>query len=296
MRAKNTVQSLQEYGRGVIGGLLFSLPMLYTMEIWWTSFTVSPWLLLLYMLVTFVSLLGYNTYAGLRASATWKEIAVDSIEELGLGLVLGFLFLWLLGVLQPTDMSLERMVYMTVVEAMPIAIGVSIGTAQLGTTGEDEEEDESEEKKPQESILAKQDDGPSSTMEQIALAICASLLFGANVAPTEEVMKISTDASPLQLLLVFLVSLALSAAILFYIGFRGSYETPANKAPTFLEVIWGLSITYATSFCTSAGALWFFGRFDGVGLQPCVEATVVLGLVSALGASAGRFLFDQEYK
>ncbi|RNI26028.1 TIGR02587 family membrane protein [Rufibacter latericius] len=295
MQEKTIYQSLQEYGRGVIGGLLFSLPMLYTMEIWWTSFTVSPWLLLLYILVTSVSLLGYNTYAGLRSSASWKEIAVDSIEEMGLGLVLAFLFLWLLGVVQIYDMSLERIVYMTVIEAMPIAIGVSIGTAQLGTSGE-EEEDESEEKKPQESILAKQDEGPASTLEQIMLATCASLLFGANVAPTEEVMKISSDATPLQLLLVFLVSLTLSAAILFYVGFRGSYETPANEPPTFLEVVYGLSITYATAFCTSAGALWFFGRFEGVGLQACTEATVVLGLVSALGASAGRFLFDQEYK
>ncbi|KAA3436322.1 DUF2391 family protein [Rufibacter hautae] len=294
MPEKSPVQSLQEYGRGVIGGLLFSLPMLYTMEIWWASFTVSPWLLLLYILVTSVSLLGYNTYAGLRSSASWKEIAVDSIEEMGLGLVLGFLFLWLLGLIQPTDMSLERMVYMTVVEAMPIAIGVSIGTAQLGSSGK--EEDESEEKKPQESILAKQDAGPASTLEQIMLATCASLIFGASIAPTDEVMKISADVNPLQLLLVFLVSLALSSAILFYVGFRGSYETPANEAPTFLEVVYGLSITYATAFCTSAGALWFFGRFEGLGLQVCVEATVVLGLVSALGASAGRFLFDQEYK
>ncbi|WP_210466485.1 DUF2391 family protein [Rufibacter roseolus] len=294
MHEKSILQSLQEYGRGVIGGLLFSLPMLYTMEIWWASFTVSPWLLLLYILVTSVSLLGYNTYAGLRSSASWKEIAVDSIEEMGLGLVLGFLFLWLLGVIQPTDMSLERMVYMTVVEAMPIAIGVSIGTAQLGTS--EKEDDESEEKKPQESILAKQDAGPASTLEQIMLATCASLIFGASIAPTEEVMKISADATPLQLLLVFLVSLALSSAILFYVGFRGSYETPANEAPTFLEVVYGLSITYAAAFCTSAGALWFFGRFEGVGLQACIEATVVLGLVSALGASAGRFLFDQEYK
>ncbi|WP_210486505.1 DUF2391 family protein [Rufibacter aurantiacus] len=294
MHEKSILQSLQEYGRGVIGGLLFSLPMLYTMEIWWASFTVSPRLLLLYILVTSVSLLGYNTYAGLRSSASWKEIAVDSIEEMGLGLVLGFLFLWLLGVIQPTDMSLERMVYMTVVEAMPIAIGVSIGTAQLGTS--EKEDDESEEKKPQESILAKQDAGPASTLEQIMLATCASLIFGASIAPTEEVMKISADATPLQLLLVFLVSLALSSAILFYVGFRGSYETPANEAPTFLEVVYGLSITYAAAFCTSAGALWFFGRFEGVGLQACIEATVVLGLVSALGASAGRFLFDQEYK
>ncbi|GGK59823.1 TIGR02587 family membrane protein [Rufibacter glacialis] len=296
MRNKSIGQSLQEYGRGVIGGLLFSLPLLYTMEVWWTSFQVSPWLLILYIVVTAVLLLGYNTYAGLRSSASWKEIAVDSVEEMGLGLVLAFLFLWLLGVVQVYDMSLERIIYMTVIEAMPVAIGVSIGTAQLGTSGEDEEEDEAEEKDPEDSMLPTQNQGQASTLEQIMLATCASMLFGANIAPTEEVIKISADANPLQLLLVFFVSLALNGAILFYVGFRGSYETPANEKPKFLEVVWGLSLTYATAFCTSAGALWFFGRFDGVGLQVCIEATVVLGMVSSLGASAGRFLFDQEYK
>ncbi|ALI99561.1 TIGR02587 family membrane protein [Rufibacter tibetensis] len=295
MPGKNIAQSLQEYGRGVIGGLLFSLPMLYTMEVWWTSFQVSPWLLVLYIAVTFILLLGYNTYAGLRPSASWKEIVVDSVEEMGLGLVLAFLFLWLLGVVQIYDMSLERIVYMTVIEAMPVAIGVSIGTAQLGTTAEDEEDD-AEEKDPRDSMLPTQNSGEASTLEQITLATCASMLFSANVAPTDEVMKISSNANPVQLLLVFFVSILLNTAILFYVGFRGSYATPANELPKRMEVIWGLSLTYATAFCTSAGALWFFGRFEGTGLQVCIEATIVLGLVSSLGASAGRFLFDQEYK
>ncbi|HEX4668040.1 MAG TPA: DUF2391 family protein, partial [Chthoniobacterales bacterium] len=30
--------SLREYARGIAGGLMFSLPLLYTMEVWWTGF------------------------------------------------------------------------------------------------------------------------------------------------------------------------------------------------------------------------------------------------------------------
>ncbi|WP_205501790.1 TIGR02587 family membrane protein [Rufibacter psychrotolerans] len=295
MRVKSHTQSLQEYGRGIIGGLLFSLPMLYTMEVWWTSFEVSPWQLVLYVVVTFVLLLGYNTYAGLRSTASWKEVVVDSVEEMGLGLVLAFLFLWLLGVANLEEMSLERIVYMTVVEAMPVAIGVSVGTAQLGTSGEDEEEEDTRKERDAGRLL-QQDNGQASTKEQIFLATCAGMLFAANVAPTDEVMSIASNATPVQLLFMFLMSLALSGGILFYVGFRGAYETPANEPPNALEVLWGLSITYATAFCVSAGALWFFGRFEGTGVQVCIEATVVLALVSSLGASAGRFLLDQEYK
>ncbi|MGV3538526.1 MAG: TIGR02587 family membrane protein [Rufibacter sp.] len=295
MQAKSYPQSVQEYGRGIIGGLLFSLPMLYTMEVWWTSFDVNPWQLLLYMLVTFILLLAYNAYAGLRPSASWKEIVIDSVEEMGLGLVLSSLFLLLLGQITLQGMSLERLVYMVVIEAMPVAIGVSIGTAQLGASNEDEEEGDSEPENAA-TTLPGQDPSKHSTLEQVLLATCAGMLFGANIAPTDEVIVIATGATPFQLLLMLLVSLALSGSILFYLGFRGAYETPAKELPSFMEVVWGLSITYATAFCVSAGALWFFGRFEGASLQVCVEATVALGMVSSLGASAGRFLFDQEFK
>jgi len=31
---RSTAESLQEYGRGIAGGLMFSIPLLYTMEVW----------------------------------------------------------------------------------------------------------------------------------------------------------------------------------------------------------------------------------------------------------------------
>jgi len=51
-------QSLREYARGVAGGLLFSLPLLYTMEVWWAGFVAHPWRLALYVAGTFLLLLG----------------------------------------------------------------------------------------------------------------------------------------------------------------------------------------------------------------------------------------------
>ncbi|WP_048919367.1 TIGR02587 family membrane protein [Rufibacter radiotolerans] len=289
MQDRTIEESLQEYGRGIIGGLLFSLPMLYTMEVWWTSFHIVPWQLVLYIVVTFVLLLAYNTYAGLRPSASWKEVAIDSVEEMGLGLLLSFLILWLLGRIDLGEMPLERVVYKVVVEAMTVAIGVSVGTAQLGASGDEEEEQKEEGNEP----LGLQQ---ASTLEAVLLATCAGMLFGANIAPTDEVVMIAASVTPFQLLLLCLASLALSTLVLFYIGFKGAYETPANEKPKLLELLWSVSITYATAFCVSAGALWFFGRFNGAGLEFCIAMTVVLAMVSSLGASAGRFLFDQEYK
>src|ERR1044072_6415082 len=102
-------KSLQEYSRGIIGGLLFSLPLLYTMEVWWAGFSAHPLHLIFYVLATFALLLGYNYYAGLRHDANWKEVAIDSVEEMGLGLLISAIALALLGRIK-LEMTLAEIV------------------------------------------------------------------------------------------------------------------------------------------------------------------------------------------
>ena len=95
--ARSTGESLREYGRGVAGGLLFSLPLLFTMEVWQGGFTMPPERQLIYVLLALVLLLGYNRYAGLHPDVTWAEVAIDSVEEMGIGLLLSALVLLLIG-------------------------------------------------------------------------------------------------------------------------------------------------------------------------------------------------------
>jgi uncharacterized membrane protein len=89
-------ESLREYGRGFAGGLIVSLPLLYTMEVWWSGFIARPDRLLVFVVFTFILLLGYNRYAGLRRDATWVEVGIDSVEELGLALVTAAITLYAL--------------------------------------------------------------------------------------------------------------------------------------------------------------------------------------------------------
>ena len=81
-------QSLKEYGRGIVGGLLFSLPLLYTMEVWWHGMSAEPWQLMIFLLAIFGVLLGYNSICGLHPDNRLAEVIVESVEELGLALVL----------------------------------------------------------------------------------------------------------------------------------------------------------------------------------------------------------------
>lgn len=271
-------QSLREYGRGVAGGLLFSLPLLYTMEVWWAGFTSHPWRLAVYVLATFTLLLGYNYFVGLRRDSCFSEVVLDSVEELGLGFTVALSILWLLGRVT-ASMPLEEAAGKVVIEAMTVAVGVSVGTAQLGADDGGE------------------DKGVSGTRSQaggfggqLVVALCGAVLFAANVAPTEEIVMIAVEISTWRVLGLALLSLALGALILYYSEFAGSKKHV--RFDRHHDVLVGTVVTYAVALASSGAILHFFGRFDGQTLAMCVAQTVVLGVAATLGASAGRLLLQ----
>lgn len=292
-KQRTVKQSLQEYLRGITGGLLFSLPLLYTMEVWWAGFTTHPLRLLIYVLATFTLLLGYNRYCGLRCDASPVEVAIDSVEEMGLGLLIAALVLWLLGQIT-FDMTSNEILGKIIIEAMTVAIGVSVGTAQLGgesgkegDTGMENEAPQSD-SSPMPFLIEKDDDFGG----QLTIALCGAVLFAANVAPTEEIIMIATETISGKLLGLALLSLLLGALILFYSEFTGSQRFTQERG--IKTVLFGAVVTYAIALGASAAILWFFGRFDGISPMTCLAQTIVLGLSATLGASAGRLLLQQQ--
>lgn len=270
MKAPTIRESLAEYGRGVVGGLLFALPLLYTMEVWQTGIVASPLRLLAGLAGTFALLLLYNRHSGLREDASFREVLIDSVEEMALGLVVATLLLALTGRLAEGD-DLPVLVGKIAVCGMMSAVGVSVGTSQLG------------EENPQE-------DRGVKLGGQIAIALCGAVLVAGNVAPTEEVERIAFEVTPQALLGLVALSLAVSAAVAESCGFRGgrpfSDDIPV-PAPVFAAVV-----TVGVGLATSLALLAFFGGLEGNGAFVIVAQTVVLGVPASLGASAGRLLLQ----
>ena len=278
IKERTITESLQEYGRGVAGGLMFSLPLLYTMEVWWAGFITHPYRLLAYVLTTFLLLLGYNRYAGLRRDTSMTEVAIDSVEEMGIGLFLAALVLFLLGRIT-FEMPINEIAGVIVVEAMTVAIGVSVGTAQLGAGGKEDE-----------GMGGNSDKNGIHFGGQIVFAFCGAVLFAANLAPTEEIVIIGIQTSWLKLMGVAVFSLLIAFLILHYSDFKGAAEFVRADHPTL--ILLGTVVTYAIALSSSALILWFFGRFDGVTMFTALAQTVALGLAATLGASAGRLLLQ----
>ncbi len=297
-KAKPIRESLKEYGRGVAGGLLFSFPLLYTMEVWWQGFIASPSSLLVLLAVTFLLLIGYNRFAGLHPDSTWQEVVIDSVEEMGLGLVISFCVLLVLNRIQPWQMAIDEIMGKTIIEAMAVSIGISVGTAQLGARLETQpgagkgndngmDEENGKEKKNESDDEAVSIYGHEK-LSLAVLALCGSILVGGNVAPTEEIVVIAIEASPWHILAMCMLSLLLCALVLFFSDFRGSrVKRPEGLA---YHIAFDTCLCYSMALGASAFVLWFFGRFQNMSLWNGMAMVIVLGVLSSIGASAGRLL------
>ncbi len=279
-------RSVREYMRGIAGGLIFSIPLLYTMEVWWTGFIVEPGRLMGYIGVTFLMLLGYNRFAGLRNDAGWGEVMIDSVEEMGIGLVVSVIVLWLLGRCT-AETELPELIGKVIVEGMTVAVGVSVGTAQLSSGGDD---DDDSDKGMDGDGAGEGNGGMDDFRTQMTIAVCGAVLFAMNIAPTEEVMMIAVEITHIQVMGLALASMAIGISILYYIDFAGSNRFVGGEG--YLRVLSGGVIMYAIALGSAAVMLWFYGHFDGVALSTKIAQLVVLGVASTLGASAGRLLLQ----
>jgi putative integral membrane protein (TIGR02587 family) len=263
-------ESLQEYARGVGGGLLFSLPLLYTMEVWQIGLSAAPMRLVAFVVGTFGLLMAYNHYAGIRAEHTRREDFLESVEEMGLGLAVAAGMLLLLRRF-PSDLLSAEALGLLTVEGMIAAVGVSVGTAQLGQSPADEGGDDAE---------------PRSAGGELTVAMCGAVLIAANVAPTEEVLLLGTESTPALLAGLVALSLAVGGGLLYFSASRGAGRVAAIP----FGPLGGTLITYAVALVASAALLWAFGHVEAAGLRGSLGPLVVLAFPAMIGASAGRLL------
>jgi putative integral membrane protein (TIGR02587 family) len=251
------------------------------MEVWWAGFIARPLNLLVYLAAGFLLLFGYNRYAGLHEDAGWLDVAFEAVEEMGLGLLLAAALLWLLGQVDAT-MTLAEALGKIVVEAVVVAIGISVGASQLGANG----------KEGQGMRGDSGDEGPLSLAAQLVLGACGAVLLASNVAPTEEIVLIAIEASRGKILALAVLGFVVGGLILFYSDFRGSESQVPAEGQGLGTAVLRSAVNYTVALAACAFILWFFGRFSGMSLAICAAQTVVLGVAGSLGAAVGRVLLQ----
>ena len=256
-------------GRAFGGALVFSLPMLMTMEMWELGFAMERWRLLLLLGSSLPMLMFLSHYSGFEATWGWKEDLRDVAIAYGIGLVSTGILLAVLGVIGP-GMNPPELVGKIVIHAIPAALGALLGRSQFGQSEDEEEERE------------------QSYGSELGIMAAGSLYLGLNVAPTEEMILIAFRMTDWQSLALIALSLLLMHGFVFASEFKGSEATPGT--PWWSAFLRFTAVGYAIALAISCYVLWTFGRFDGLSFSTALGVLVVLGFPAAIGAAAARLI------
>jgi putative integral membrane protein (TIGR02587 family) len=264
------------------GGLLFGIPLLFTMEVWWTGTHTTSGQALTMLALTFLLVFVLNRTEGFRSTrdVRLRDALTDSVEAMALGLVLVAIVLLLLreiAVDTPRPVALGKIVY----EAFPFCLGIAVANHSLRggreATAQDDEDGAGADEP---------DDRLSATLADLGATVVGTVFVALNIAPTDEVPMIAAALDPPRLLALMLASLLVSYGIVFAATFarreerhgqQGLFQRPATETIA----------CYLVSLGCSALMLLVFQRLNGP-WQLSLDRTVVLALPASVGGAAGR--------
>jgi len=278
--------------RAASGGLLFGVPLLYTMEVWWAGTTAPSWTLLALVLLLFVPVLVMNRTAGFRArrDARWRDAGADAVEAVAVALVITAAVLVLIRELTP-DTPLGAGLGKVIYEAVPFCLGIGVARHLLaGNRSSDGDDaspgDASSGDADDSDISSDDDDRASATLGDLAATVIGAVFVSLSIAPTDEVPMITSAMTPIWLLAMVAASLLVSYGIVFVAGFSRQDERNAHEG----LVQHPLTETVASYLIALLVALVLLSLFQGA-IQPwpdLLAQTIVLGLPAAVGGAAGR--------
>lgn len=264
---------LRDFGRAAGGALVFSLPMLMTMELWALGSYLDRSRMLLLIVTAMPLLILLSHYIGFERTRTWRDDVVDAALALGISAIVCVVLLAAFGTLTfetPPGQALG----MVAIQMVPAAIGALLAKAQFSEGQEDEGESPEREE---------------TFGGELFLMAVGALFLGFNVAPTEEILLTSFQMNDWHALALVALSLALMHGFVFAVGFAGGSKVLPHE-PWWSPFIRLTLPGYVIALSVSLYLLWIFGRLDGLGMDAIVMATVVLAFPAAIGAAAARLI------
>lgn len=261
---------LKDTARAVGGALVFSLPMLMTMEMWNLGFTIDRFRLSILLVLAIPLLVELSHQIGFERTVRWRDDLVDAMFALGVGGMTATLLLVSFNVVQ-TSMSAEEVAGKVAMQLVPAAMGALLARSQFGSRSQASVEKKNE-----------------TYGGEFVLMGTGALFLGLNVAPTEEVVLIAYQLTPWHALALIAFSLLVMHGFVFAVGFRGGRELGPDT-PWWSALIRLTLPGYVLALLISLYILWTFHRADATFSQ-VILAMTVLGLPSSVGAAAARLI------
>jgi putative integral membrane protein (TIGR02587 family) len=258
-------------GRAFAGAVIFSLPLLMTMEMWWFGFALEPGRLLAFALANFLVLVGLSRVAGFEETHSRLEDLLDAFAAYAVAVIASALVLLLIGVIEP-GMPAREIVGKIAIQAVPASFGAMIANKTLGEA----EDVEAHER------------WRSTYPGQLFLMLAGALFLAFNVAPTEEMVLIAYRMTAWHALALVLVSILLLHMLVYSVGFAGQHGRGERG---FLAMLLHYSLAgFGIAAAVALFVLWVFGRTDGADPAHIAMMTAVLAFPASIGAAIARLV------
>lgn len=271
-RSEGGLEFARGVGRAFGGAVLFSFPLIMTMEMWQLGFYMNRVRLALFIAITLPLLFGLSYYSGFEKTERRLEDAEDAFIAFGVGFIASALMLALFGMIT-SEMSIGEIVGKIAIQSVPASIGAIVASKQLHA-GEDEVEEE---------------EGRATYSGELFLMAAGALFVAFNVAPTEEMILIAYTMTPWHAVALALVTVLMLHGFVYTVGFAGQEERPED-AGLWLTFLHFTIAGFGIALLVSLFVLWIFERTVGVTISEIATMMVVVGFPAALGAATARLI------
>ena len=289
--------------RGVCGGFLFGIPVLYTIEVWWIGSSISPPRLLAILLSTLMVTYLLSSTGGFRKSqaTTGREAFGDAVEAIALGLICAALMLVVLRQIT-FDTRLSEAVGKIILESVPFSLGVALSNQFLSGDRTDSSDSKGQSKDPSsgqskasEKASEKLDrffpkNNLNETITDISATLLGAIVVAFSIAPTDEVSVLVAATNGPWLLAIVTISLLLSYSIVFQANFTRQGQRRLQEG-LFQGPLSETVFSYLLSLVMAGLMLSFFQKLDPTApLDIAFRQILILGLPATIGGAAGRLV------
>ena len=249
-------EALIGVSRAFAGALIFALPMLMTMELWWLGSYIAQYKLALLLVITIPLLTGVSWISGFEPNRVLADAVIDAFVAIAVGAVMSVTILYLFRIITVETPTIE-VIGKVSVQTFPAGLGAALARSQLG-----------------QGSAKDKDGGRKSYVVTLGIMVVGALFLGLNVAPTQEVELLSYKMDTWALLALISITLLLMHAFVYALSFRGAPK--AVPGATFWAQFARYTVVgYALVLLVSLYLLWTFGKTESVGLAQVISATVV---------------------
>ncbi|MCY7375824.1 MAG: TIGR02587 family membrane protein [Pyrinomonadaceae bacterium] len=266
-----------DLARAFGGAILFSFPMLMTMELWFLGFYMNGLRLTIFTLLTIPLLIGLSYFDGFEATSSVWDDTIDTFVAYAVGFISATAMLFLFGVIE-FGMSTDEIIGKISVQAIVGGFGAMFARSLL--TGDQKEEEESEKRQ-----------RDASYFGELFLMAVGAVFLSMSVAPTEEMTLISYKMTDWHTLALAVATILMMHAFVYSVEYRDFEQELPHHHTSFVDSFLRFTVVgYAIVLLISFYILWTFGSIDEMAFAEKLKATIVLGFPAAIGASASRLI------